>query len=342
MREAKMISTLTPLRGLAACWVLGYHVTAMELGSSVLAGRGDIAVDFFFILSGFVLAHVYGASARPNFQFVGPFLWARFCRIWPLVGLMAVLLAAILPGTTIRQFLVSATLIQVPFSPAHLSSADLPLNGTEWSVSAEIWAYLLFPISAPMILRGPARERTTWLIIASYTVFAVLRESTFGSIIGGAPALIRALPEFVLGMYLYRAYASGGRFAAALGSDWAAAIVFVGAAMSLYSPMLMVAAAPAVVLVGAASRGRAAALLNSMPLVWLGDISYAVYISQWLPLELGGSLPVAPPMRAMIVIVGALGFAAALHYAVEIPARRWLRSGVASAHQSLQRVSASR
>jgi peptidoglycan/LPS O-acetylase OafA/YrhL len=342
VREAKLIPTLTPLRGLAALWVLGYHVSAMALGSSTLAGRGDIAVDFFFILSGFVLSHVYGTDARPNSQFIAPFLWARFCRIWPLVGLMAVLLAAILPGASVRQFLLSATLTEVPLSPAHLSSGALPLNGTEWSVSAEIWAYLLFPIIAPMILQNRGRVSSAWATIVSYTVFAVLREGTFGGVIGGVSALVRALPEFILGMYLYRAYATGGRFVSALGSDWAAAVMLVGAAVSLYSPMLMVAAAPAVVLVGACARGRAALLLNSMPLVWLGELSYAIYISQWLPLELGGRLPIERPARAMIIVIGAIAFAAALHYAVEIPARRWLRCIAAPVRGSTQRFPGSR
>ena len=320
MRKPSVLPSLTPLRGLAACWVLGYHVFAMELGSTLLLGRGDVAVDFFFMLSGFVLSHVYGADACLSSRFVGGFLWARFCRIWPLVGVMAVLLTVILPGATTLGFLTSVSLIQVPFS-----SAPLPLNGTEWSVSAEMWAYLLFPIIAPAILRSRSSQTSTWLIIAAYIMFSVLRERVSGGLVDGLPALIRALSEFVLGMYLYRAYAAGGGVAAALASDRAATVVCVGAVASLYSPPLMVAVAPAVILVGACSRGRAAAILNCGPLVWLGEISYAVYISQWLPLELGTTLPFARPARALMVMVGVFAFAAVLHYAVEIPARRWLR-----------------
>lgn len=327
MGKVPVIPSLTSLRGLAACWVLGYHVLAMQLGSGLLDGRGDIAVDFFFMLSGFVLAHVYGTEVCLNSRFVVGFLWARFCRIWPLVGLMAVLLAVILPGATMLQFVTSVTLIQVPFfSTPYFSLAHLPLNGTEWSVSAEMWAYLLFPLIAPAILERRSPRWATWLFIVGYTTFAVLRESILPDDIGGVPALIRALPEFILGMYLYRAYAAGGRFVATLASDRAAAALCVTAGASLCSPILMIAVAPAVILVGACSRGRIAAFLNCAPLVWLGEISYSIYITQWLPLEMGTTLPFARPARALIVIVGALAFAAVLHYVVEVPARRWLRS----------------
>ena len=70
MKSSNYIETLTPLRGVAAIWVVLYHYdqlttfTGLEhlvsQDSTMLLAKGYLFVDFFFLLSGFILAHVYG------------------------------------------------------------------------------------------------------------------------------------------------------------------------------------------------------------------------------------------------------------------------------------------
>ncbi len=83
------LPALTALRGLAALTVLFYHGSFLAFrfagGERRGLARGNLAVDLFFLLSGFVLSHVYGSRLGPgrSWRAVGKFLWARFCRIYP-------------------------------------------------------------------------------------------------------------------------------------------------------------------------------------------------------------------------------------------------------------------
>jgi hypothetical protein len=78
------IRPLTSLRICAALWVLVYHFrNHLDLGLERfgLAAKGYLGVDLFFILSGFILSHVYTrAWAERRFNY-GSFLWARLARL---------------------------------------------------------------------------------------------------------------------------------------------------------------------------------------------------------------------------------------------------------------------
>src|SRR5215472_15992241 len=81
------LPSLTGLRGVAAVVVVLYHAQILRTGVRVGSGiaRGYLAVDLFFLLSGFVLAHVYGARiAASPWREIGPFFWARFAKIYPI------------------------------------------------------------------------------------------------------------------------------------------------------------------------------------------------------------------------------------------------------------------
>ena len=87
---------LTPLRGIAALMVVLFHARLLLFpqwmesiaGHTQLIENGYLWVDLFFILSGLVLAHVYGeAFARsPCTISYGRFLWLRLTRVYPLSG----------------------------------------------------------------------------------------------------------------------------------------------------------------------------------------------------------------------------------------------------------------
>ena len=175
----RMLPTLTGLRGFAALAVLFYHIRSGMAGFlperviAVLA-QGYLAVDLFFVLSGFVLWWTYGAEFRDQGIRAAPrFIVRRFARIFPLhvAILSAMLLFAV------------ALLVSGRDPGAHYSFAALPAhyllaqnwgfgngltwNDPAWSISTEWAAYLLLAIAGGWLTRLP---RGAWsfpsLIIA--------------------------------------------------------------------------------------------------------------------------------------------------------------------------------
>src|SRR5438105_12889916 len=109
---AQYVPALTGIRALAALLVLGMHTEQNVPAGlhSILPffSRGYLGVDFFFVLSGFIITHVYLASlARPSRSAVKIFLWHRFVRLYPvhvsvLAGLVIVILLAGAAGAVLN------------------------------------------------------------------------------------------------------------------------------------------------------------------------------------------------------------------------------------------------
>src|SRR5215468_3623213 len=203
---ARYVPALTGIRALAALLVLGMHTEQnVPFGlDSVLPffARGYLGVDFFFILSGFIITHVYFASlASPSRSAAQIFLWHRLVRLYPvhitvLAGLVAIVSLAQAAGFIFnnpQEWQWSDLLWQLTLLHAWGVTASPGWNAPSWSISAEWFAYLLFPLLATALLFAVAGWRlNTWV---------------------GAPALARVFGEFVCGAALCRAVALGNKLA---------------------------------------------------------------------------------------------------------------------------------
>ena len=335
---------LTSLRGIAAVTVLLYHSSFVSFNFAGgappwLWRRGSLAVDLFFFLSGFVLTHVYGhpLGEERNWRTVSRFLWARFCRIYPaslFTTIVFVLAFTIgnLPfpagASFMRQLIAPLLLMQVPW--LH----EIVINSPSWSISAEWYAYLLFPFIAPIISRLRARSAAVVCVIllieiAVYnTIFSERQPAE------GWGALVRALPEFTAGVFAYRYY--GDRLFRKI---WEKDAVLIAIAATIATGCLLgapdslaVILLPALLLAAVCNSGRAAGVLNTTPLRWLGEVSYSVYIFQALPfivmVSLSGTLAAHGISGSRFEVIAALftfGCCVLVHRCVDMPARAALR-----------------
>ena len=343
IRHARELSSLTALRGLAALAVLIFHcgVGFGGIGGplGIAIGHGYLAVDLFFMISGFVLTHVYGQTFGADFGWadIRPFLWARFARIYPVHVVTLILL---LPFYGNQGFSGAALAENLLFIQIFLAPT-LTWNGGAWSISAEWYAYLLFPfIVTPLLDRSGRMSaiRMLGLCLASPAILIIIAGT--GNIAVGPIVLARALPEFVVGMLLYHCFVSNWLVCLwrsdAICFSCLFVIVCVAAIPNTEIPTIALLAA--LLLCCAHNRRKVAALLHTGPVLFLGKISYSLYMFQapayFSTLEMRSQGIVTNP-AALGALMAVLSFAMAVPISVyiEYPTRAllkgMLRSGTA-------------
>jgi peptidoglycan/LPS O-acetylase OafA/YrhL len=337
---------ITALRFGAAIWVAVYTFweNLAGAGSSGLVDKGYLGVELFFVLSGFILSHVYLQSAgEKRFSYRG-FLWARVARVYPLhiatlvgVGLLAAV--ALVAGMSVDSNVLSWVSLPANLLMVHAwgLAPVAGWNHPSWSISAEWFAYLCFPLFAFVFWR--AREKPVAAVVGAAAFLAVLYYGfervagfplTEATIRWGA---LRIVPCFALGCALYLVYRK-----APLKAPWTASAVSFGlmvlsAALGLWDGVTVLLAG-ALILSLASLPNERAGWLASKPAVYLGEISYSVYMVcvPWklLAVNLAAKLTDAPDKQLQLfvwlAILALLPVVAALSYhLVEHPARKALR-----------------
>jgi peptidoglycan/LPS O-acetylase OafA/YrhL len=170
---AQKLDALTGLRFFAAFAIVIHHLHAFGLPKSVLGGWAlDNGVAFFFVLSGFILTYVYPKLDTP--AAVRRFWVARFARIWPAhmaaLALCYLLLAGdpSLNGTGIDRFdllLANILLIHawIPYAEYFFG-----YNSVSWSISTEVFFYAAFPFLIASF------ARTWWAKLAGVAVLSLV------------------------------------------------------------------------------------------------------------------------------------------------------------------------
>lgn len=219
--EIRYVPALTGLRGVAAWWVVLYHFSDPlhdVVPSWVLAliGRGYLAVDLFFILSGYVIYLTSGKSLEnPGRRVISKFMLNRLVRIYPLhlvmmffyllnpLALWLFSSAGVDDGRYgLGYYAASIFLIQ------NWGGFDyLQWNIPAWSISTEFAAYILCPLLIAIGV-SPCVGRK-WGLAALMTLLAwsigfIFKISGEQSIGGSIPSigLIRCVLEFWIGLCL--------------------------------------------------------------------------------------------------------------------------------------------
>ena len=295
---------LTGLRGVMALAIVVHHLCLRlpDLPQAVLSvtNRLYLAVDLFFVLSGFVMALGYGhwfAGRQPLSEYL-TFIGRRIARVWPLHAVLALVLVAQdwtdhTGHTWPRMIVTNLLLIQAwGFSQT--------INAPAWSVSAEMLAYVLFPLLSGFTLRR--RPAVAWLTLGC----AVL---TLAVVVWSAPDRggaqrgpldlhqnwsllppLRCLAGFTIGMLTGRALRS------AAWVRWAGQAVVAPAAAGMVVILLMAGAPdglvyalfPVLITALYCGTGRLGQALAAAPWYWVGTLSYALYLVHMPVLDLAG------------------------------------------------------
>lgn len=343
---------LMGLRGITALWVVAFHLreTAADMLPGVPLGvlyRGYLAVDVFFILSGFVLTLHYSGRIR-SLAGYGLFMRNRVARVYPLhlsvlvalmVGVPILAWLGLRPSHAQYYVFDQSVLLHALLMHGWGIENRLTWNGASWSISALFFAYLLFPGFDWL----SARSRRRWLLIAAIVgalvaTLLTLRVLGHGSLhVATRDVLVRASGEFLAGCLLGRVWML--REARWAGSDaiWSVVVLAAGAlGISRWGDPLMPFAA-CLLIYGLVSleSGVVKRLFESRFAVWLGTISLSIYLIHGplvgvvrrlvpAPLRENLGLPGALSVLAL-ALCGILAAASAGYYLVESPARSWLR-----------------
>lgn len=230
------LEALDGLRGIAALAVVLWHVHLYALiGVKPFATHAYLAVDLFFMISGFILAHAYGERLERGHG-LGIFLKARLTRLYPLyalgagLGFIAFLMAKPVEAQGIGALgFVLLSLLASAFLPWVFGGRDgvnaFPLNPPSWSLSLELWGNLAYGAFARRL--GPRALVCIIALSAAVLIeMAVLGDGLNygwrqGDVWLGWPRFVFA---FSVGLGLHRLWASG-RLKLPRTPDWALALV---------------------------------------------------------------------------------------------------------------------
>jgi peptidoglycan/LPS O-acetylase OafA/YrhL len=173
VQPGSRLDALTALRFLAAVTIVIHHSRDTFIPADWIAGMPlDSAVSFFFVLSGFILTYTY--PELPSARHVGKFWLARFARLWPVHIATLVLTSFTVPTTRIVDPLVLASNVAMVQAWVPLPAFFFSGNAVSWSIATEWGFYALFPL---LILSF----RTNWplkLFFAALMLYILVRISS--------------------------------------------------------------------------------------------------------------------------------------------------------------------
>lgn len=356
----KHYEILDGLRGVAAILVVAFHILEVFSGgdhTKQLINHGYLAVDFFFLLSGFVIAHAY--DDRWNTMSLTGFFKRRLIRLHPMIiigmtlGAVCFYYAAstMFPAIEVTPFwklivvmVLGWFLIPVPGSLDIRGWAEMyPLNGPAWSLFFEYIANIFYAL----ILRKVSNT-VLWILvlIAAFALIQLAVQSPHGDIIGGWSldseqlriGFTRLAFPFLAGILLRRLFKSGNIKNAFLWSSLLIVAIMsfprVGSSDHLwyngiYDSLTIILLFPLVVYIGAS--GSIKSDVSKRLCTFLGDISYPIYITHfpilyvyyaWVSknnVSLEDSLGVASVVFILCIVVSYVSLKL-----YDIPVRKWL------------------
>ena len=343
--------TLDGLRGVAALAVAFRHIPDNAVADST--PESYLAVDLFFVLSGFVLAHAYAGRLARGMS-LADFAVVRLIRLYPLYLIASLITLALVlvpawpghfhpPPRSARTIVLA--LLFVPTIAPHENIGLFPLIGPAWSLFFEFAVNLVFAV---VVTRLDARRLA--LLLAAGAALLVVTVAHFGTLdVGWSQSNVwggvgRVGFAFFAGVAAYRLWAAGALPWLRLPA-WGAAVAVV--AMFHFAPVheaawdtaLVLVAMPALVL--ASARAEPPRWL-ARPFAVIGLASYAVYVltnpvDQWfetlVPWAHVNDFLGTGTAGAVAMVAAILALALALDRFYDVP----VRAALTARHRSVRR-----
>jgi peptidoglycan/LPS O-acetylase OafA/YrhL len=282
------IEQLTFTRFLAAIFIVIHHfgtsffpVTTNPL--SILVLEAPLFVSYFFVLSGFVMIVAYNNKEQIDSL---KFIQKRFARIYP-VYLLAIIILATYSYTqngSYRGMLSSVLLMQ-----AWIPGRATDFNAPAWSLSVEMLFYIVFPFlfnyfyKPKYIKMIAAATITIWIV--TQVLFMIVFRNQHDNFLSCFPLM--HLNEFLMGnlaglLFVWKLQHRKANY------DWLIILLVAALILALKYPppyinyqdgMLAILYAP-IIMALALNTGKLTSLFSLKPLVFLGEISYSIYILQ--------------------------------------------------------------
>ena len=365
------IPNLTPLRGFAAMAVVLFHfneilVLFVTQEQTMLLRKCYLMVDLFFIMSGFIMLHVYGASFIDSIQknTFWAFIKARFARLYPLhvfTLVASVVLFYTVSNATdpISSRIYNPNAIVTNLFMLHACGVHdiFTWNVPAWSISAEWWAYMVFPFLALLLAKnkrlGAIIIGVMVVILYCAIVYFLPRINPFVPTIPNLNhdldvtydyGYLRGIAGFMIGMLTYVAY-SKEKIVHLFTGDTIALVTILVLLVSMHlgwNDLVYIPLFVLLVLCFSSNEGKLALLCAQKPLQYLGDISYSIYMVHGLMLFFAGDfylklvgitfkegemrqIPFLSGLWSSLLFLGlVIGISSITYYGIEKPCRKWL------------------
>lgn len=357
IEKSSLILSLTGIRGIAAFWVVLFHLqegipswpTSQWLHGSALLRNGFRGVDLFFILSGFIMMHVHARDfSSITAGKLRSFALMRIFRIYPAsfaASLLILILVLSLPSYVIwmrayyetihtEAYTAKAFIQSLTLSSRWLGHDYGMWNPVTWSLSVELFAYTSLPVLASLLGRTKSPAKCLIFSAGSLTVMILLllvlgdRNGATTSRLG----LVRGFGGFAAGIGMCR-FVSLVVWNEKTPPRIASGSVLLIGLLSLHPRAGILMPFPFATLIASLSyqRGIIDAFLRTRIVLFLGKISFSLYLThltlfavlEWLFQSAILTYTVPAMFAALAVyLVVAIGLSAALYQFVERPFHR--------------------
>jgi peptidoglycan/LPS O-acetylase OafA/YrhL len=336
------IEQLTFTRFFAAVCIVIFHfvtnVSPLQFDTlQAFFSNANVFVNYFFILSGFVMVVAYGGAGLQRIGYTTYYL-NRFARIYPLYILS---LAAVVVITWHQSKIIDVVL-QLTLLHAWVPGHAMKLNAPGWSLSAEAFFYLAFPVLFNHLYKRWSFKAVVAIIalfsISCLTPYLLKNSSFFKELPETSQDIIHYIPlgrfsEFLAGnilglLFLKVPEKHFGNYDLLV----LAAFIFICICLTngIWTPFVSALFLVFILALSLTRGGVTQRVLSSKPLVFLGEISYGIYILQ-VPVSMAvhhfvKKLPISKTVELIIIVIFLMITSAATYYLIEQPIKQRIRN----------------